>query len=476
ERRSQLRCLGASSTQRRGGRFGPPADDVRQLIASKAERRAIRARRQRKGISCGREHDQRFRSAGVSNCQDGKSCISRVRFLFVAGDRGAHGSGYRGWQAGGTGWKTSPCSYGTDRAANDRQLLPHLAATGFQRTSSAWRYRHPSQAPRRFAPATGLVGGLSRAGDNCVEETSQCQNGTDRSSHKRALIFGIVVNSSQMPKLLLFVALIFCSSAFSESATSAPPITVPVTDPRQITSRVLKREVQPFSIEKLYMTRVVGATSWSPDGKQVAFVTNISGRNNVWLTSSDGGWPSQLTIGDQRQTDPAWSPNGKWISFASDHDGDEQWDLFLVSPQTGEVLNLTNTPDVAEEGQAWSPDSRYLAYMSKPRSSANFEINLIDVLTKRYRALTTGTPKNLSNTGPIWSADGKTIAYTQQDAAGKNSNIYLLEVATGKTMLLTPHTVEHNYQATAFSPDSKYLLITSNAKGYDNAALLELAN
>jgi len=271
--------------------------------------------------------------------------------------------------------------------------------------------------------------------------------------------------------LLLFVS----PTLLAQTSTPAQPGAT-ITDPTKITSRVLKREVQPFSIEKLYMTRVVGATSWSPDGKEVAFVTNISGRNNIWLMSSDGGWPSQLTISDQRQSDPAWSPNGKWISFASDQDGDEQWDLFLVSPQTGEVVNLTNTPDVAEGGQAWSPDSRYLAYMWKPRSAPNFEIDLMDVLTKRYRALTKDTPKNLSNTGPIWSGDGKTIAYTQQDAAGKNSNIFLLEVASGKTTLLTPHTDEHNYQATAFSPDGKYLLITSNAKGYDNAGLLEVAS
>ncbi|HKT25869.1 MAG TPA: S9 family peptidase [Terriglobales bacterium] len=279
-----------------------------------------------------------------------------------------------------------------------------------------------------------------------------------------------------MPKLLRLLVVFLCQTVFAQTPPAAQPGTNPITDPKQITSRVLKREVQPLSIEKLYMTHVVGATSWSLDGKQVAFVTNISGRNNIWLMSSEGGWPSQLTISDQRQTDPAWSPNGKWISFASDRDGDEQWDLFLVSPQTGEVVNLTSTPDVAEEGQAWSPDSRYLAYMWKLRTSPNFEIELMDVLTKRYRALTKDTPKNLSNTGPLWSGDGKTIAYTQQDAAGKNSNIFLLEIASGKTTLLTPHTDERNYQATAFSPDGRYLLITSNAKGYDNAALVEVAS
>jgi dipeptidyl aminopeptidase/acylaminoacyl peptidase len=278
-----------------------------------------------------------------------------------------------------------------------------------------------------------------------------------------------------MSKLFLFNTVFLASSLFLRSQTS-PLSAQAITDPRQITSKVLKREVQPFSIEKLYMSRFVGSSTWSPDGKQVAFITNISGRNNIWLISSDGGWPSQLTVSDQRQTDPAWSPDGKWIAFSSDHDGDEQWDILLASPQNGEVVNLTNTPDVAEEDEAWSPDSRYIAYISKPRSSSTFEINIMDVLTKRYRALTKSTPKELGNVRPIWSYDGKWIAYTQQHATGKNSDVFIADVISGKATLLTPHSDEHTYRATAFSPDGKYLLITSNANGYDNVGLLEIAS
>jgi len=258
-------------------------------------------------------------------------------------------------------------------------------------------------------------------------------------------------------------------------AQSTNPSHAAITDPKQITSKILKREVQPLSIEKLYTTRNVGGTSWSPDGKTIAFITNISGRNNLWLMPSDGGWPSQLTISDQRQISPVWSPDGKWIAFNSDHDGDEQWDMFLVSSVTGEVVNLTNTPDVAEEGQAWSPDSRYIAFMSKPRTSSTFEINVMDVLTKRYRALTKNTSKELGNFDPIWSRDGKWIAYTQEDAAGKNSNIFVADAASGKSTLLTPHAGEYTYRASAFSPDGKYLLIASNVSGYDNVGLLEIA-
>ncbi len=152
-----------------------------------------------------------------------------------------------------------------------------------------------------------------------------------------------------------------------------------------------------LSIEKLYMIRRVGGTAWSHDGKQIAFISNISGRNNLWLAPAEGGWPVQLTISDQRQASPAWSPDGKWIAYISDHDGDEQWDIFLVSPANGEVVNLTNTPAISEESPAWAPDGRHLAYQVKPQTSSTFEIDVMDILTRKVRHLTTGTPAELGN-------------------------------------------------------------------------------
>src|SRR6266852_4505210 len=145
-----------------------------------------------------------------------------------------------------------------------------------------------------------------------------------------------------------------------------------ITDPKLITSKPDARVEKSLSIEKLYMTRQVGGSTWSPDGwspngTTVAFVSNLSGRNNLWLVASEGGWPMQLTVSEQRQTSPTWSPDGKWVAYMSDYDGDEQWDIFLVSPKTGQVVNLTNTREIAEESPAWSPDGRYLAYTVKPK-------------------------------------------------------------------------------------------------------------
>jgi dipeptidyl aminopeptidase/acylaminoacyl peptidase len=261
------------------------------------------------------------------------------------------------------------------------------------------------------------------------------------------------------------------------TASQTLPAPQAITDPKQIASKPDARVEKNLSIEKLYMTRQVGGATWSPDGKTVAFVSNLSGRNNLWLVPAEGGWPMQLTVSDQRQTSPTWSPDGKWIAYTSDYDGDEQWDIFLVSPKSGQVVNLTNTREIAEESPVWSHDGRYLAYMVKLKTSSVFEIDVYDTVMREVKHLTTGTAKDRMNVAPIWSADNKFIVYTQEQSKGTDSNVFIVEVATAQSSLLTPHNGEHTYSANDISPDGRSILITSNAgDGYDNVGLLDIAS
>src|SRR5215510_1211215 len=278
-------------------------------------------------------------------------------------------------------------------------------------------------------------------------------------------VFEFPSRSSMRALNAVAILMITSTSAISQTL----PAPQAITDPKQIVSKPNAQVEKNLSIEKLYMTKGVGAADWSPDGKQIVFVSNITGRNNLWLVPAAGGWPSQLTVSDQRQTAPAWSPDGKWIAYQSDYDGDEQWDIFFVSPATGQVVNVTKTREISEESPAWSPDGRYLAYTVKPKTSSSYEIDVFDTLMRETRHITTNTPADKLNAGPIWSKDGQFIVYTQAEAKGTNSNIFIADVKTAKSTVLTPHEGERLYEACDVSPDAKLLRLTTNAaNGYQN--------
>jgi len=249
-----------------------------------------------------------------------------------------------------------------------------------------------------------------------------------------------------------------------------------ITDPKSIASPA-NAMAGPVPIAQLYYTRNTFGPAWSPDGREIVFTTNLTGRMNLWKVSSSGGFPIQLLQSEDRQSGAVWSPDGKWIVFDQDFGGGELYDLFAVSRDGGELINLTNTPDISETSARWSPDGSMIALEYRPKTASSVNIALLDWKTRAVRKLTNEETSNREWYGAIWSSEGKTIYSTRANAGFTDSDVYRVDVASGNIENLTPHQGDVLYSVSSVSPDGKTLLISSNEKGgYDNVALLDVAS
>ncbi len=278
-------------------------------------------------------------------------------------------------------------------------------------------------------------------------------------------------------RLLRVLAPVFLATMLStlSLAQSTGPDDRRITDPQSIQSASNLR-ARPVPIDDLYFTRSVSNASWSPDGREILFTTDMTGRSNLWKVSSSGGWPIQLVQSDERQYGGTWSPDGKWIVFQQDTAGNELWDVFAVPSDGGDVVNLTHTPDVREESPRWSPDGRTIALNYKPREGTVYDLALLDWATHQVRKLTHEETPNHSWNSVAWSPDGKTLYANRVEVSFTDADVYAVDVASGKMTNLTPHEGKVLNFASSLSPDGKLLLVTCNEKGgYQNVALLDVA-
>jgi dipeptidyl aminopeptidase/acylaminoacyl peptidase len=249
-----------------------------------------------------------------------------------------------------------------------------------------------------------------------------------------------------------------------------------ITDPKSVVSQT-NPAAGPVPIAQLYYTRSTLGPAWSPDGREVVFTTNLTGRLNLWKVAASGGWPIQLLQSDDIQSGAVWSPDGKWIVYDQDFGGGEIYDLFAVASDGSEVMNLTNTPDISESDPRWSPDGSMLSLSYRPKASSTRDIALLDWKTKKIRKLTNEQTKNRVWQATIWSKDGNTIYASRANAGHTDSDVYRIDVASGQQENLTPHQGDVLYDLSSVAPDGATLLITSNEKGgYLNVAQLDVAS
>jgi len=275
---------------------------------------------------------------------------------------------------------------------------------------------------------------------------------------------------------LLGLLVVICCSVCGLLTGSTGPDDRPLTDPKSVVS-ASNPASRPVPIDDLYYTRSVFGAAWSPDGQQIAFTSDISGRSNLWKVRASGGWPIQLSQSDDRQYSAVWSPDGKWIVYQQDHAGDELWDLYAIPSDGGEAVNLTNTPAIREQDPHWSHDGTTIAFAYKTKDGSQYDIALLDWSTRKVHKLTNEQQPGYSWNVVAWSKDDRTIHANRVNPPFTDADIYSIDVAIGKLQDLTSHQGTVRYLASSLSPDGGTLLLSSDAKGgYMNIALLDLGS
>jgi len=264
---------------------------------------------------------------------------------------------------------------------------------------------------------------------------------------------------------------------------------------------------------------------WSPDGRQLAFLSTRDGGPQIWiLDMAAGGEARQVTWISTGAGGHAWSPDGQNLVFASDvnpacADDDcnrkkaeeaeaskvkakvatrllyRHWNFWkdglrthvFVVPAAGGVArdhtpgDFDAPPFASGNGDAYaiSPDGRELCYATNTdpmeATSTNSDLMVVPVgggPAKRLTGANMGWDGN-----PAYSPDGKSIAFLSQDRAGFEADrfqIKLYDRTTGAIRSLTAN-VDRSADRIVWAPDSASILFTSEVASYDDVFRLDVA-
>lgn len=254
---------------------------------------------------------------------------------------------------------------------------------------------------------------------------------------------------------------------------------------------------RPMTFADIMDLRNVGGVALSPDGGTVAYTVSAwehpnakpaagsmpdtakgdkhEVRSHIWLVSTRGGAPRQLTFGERGETAPAWAPDGKSIAFitARGANADVKPQVWILPMDGGEAAPLTTSRE-AVTGFAWSRDGSKIAFLAVdtlPKGEDakvarrddpqvfedNFRLShawVIDVASKRATEIVHG---NMTvNGSPSWSPDGTRLAFQATPTTmlrDTRSDVYIANIADKS---LTKITAKPDVgSAPSWSPDGK---------------------
>src|SRR3989454_10601568 len=201
--------------------------------------------------------------------------------------------------------------------------------------------------------------------------------------------------------------------------------------------------LRPFSLDDLSRVRDVREPQISPDGAWVAYTVSTSdtaedgNKSAVWMASWDGTRNVRLTTSKSGEHTPRWSPDGRWLAFLSSRE-DDHTELWLLDRLGGEGRKVTTLPsDVGD--YVWAPDGKRIALVAEDADTAK------------------------PRTPPPIVIDRFQFKQDEGGYLGKRRrHLYVLDVESGKTTMLTSDAYDELLPA--WSPDGKSLVFVSKRR------------
>ncbi|MEQ1685211.1 MAG: Tol-Pal system beta propeller repeat protein TolB [Burkholderiaceae bacterium] len=195
--------------------------------------------------------------------------------------------------------------------------------------------------------------------------------------------------------------------------------------------------------------------AWSPDGKQLAYVSFESQKAVVYTQDASSGARRAIANFRGSNSAPAWSPDGQTLAVTLSRDTGSQ--LYLMASTGGTPRRLTTSSAIDTE-PAFAPDGRGLYFVSDRGGGP--QIYRTSLSGGNVERITFGGAYNIS---PAISPDGRTLAYISRQGGGYR--LYTLDLGSGgQPQALTD---SNDDESPSFAPNGRLIIYASRAQGRD---------